>query len=206
MIDDITSPIEKFVIEKHVQPRLDGKPAYTHLLRVKNRVRNLLVFGYNPSFDKNFQTVGDISRILISALLHDSVEDGILKYDELEEFIKSNTSCRDYEIEEIARNVSKLTKREGVDFRSYMLNIFEDERVLLIKLADRLDNVTFMQDGFSKEKQLEYIDETQKYFINLIYPRILIDLKRTNLISIPYLLMFLLDEIQFKIDVARNVL
>ncbi len=96
---------------------------------------------------------------IISALLHDVVED------------------TDYEIEDIdrlfgkkvARIIDGLTKISGVfeygssqqveNFRKMLLTLSDDVRVILIKLADRLHNMRTL-DSMPRNKQLKIANET----------------------------------------------
>lgn len=218
-LDELTCDTEKFVLANHTALRLDGTPAYTHLFRVKERLKNLMMsaFVFYSAFYTDDDYIEDSFRsasMLIVALLHDSVEDGILKEEDLEQAIKQLMPSDfaiypkdDTHLKVIANSVKTLTRRDGVNFENYMMNICEDETpVLLIKLLDRLDNVTFMLDGFSNEKQLEYIEETQKFVIDLVRSKISEDEKEDEPCFYDYIFKFLLNELEFRIQVSKNVI
>ena len=91
---------------------------------------------------------------IVCALLHDTVEDTNLTLDEVENGFGNK-----------ARNiVDGLTKMSGVfepgtsaqaeNFRKMLLTLSDDVRVILIKLADRLDNMRTLQ-FMSPDKQLK---------------------------------------------------
>lgn len=96
---------------------------------------------------------------IVCALLHDTVEDTILTLDEVENGFGTK-----------ARNiVDGLTKMSGVfepgtsaqaeNFRKMLLTLSDDVRVILIKLADRLDNMRTLQ-FMSPDKQQKIASET----------------------------------------------
>ena len=96
---------------------------------------------------------------IVCALLHDTVEDTNLTLNEVEEVFGNK-----------ARNiVDGLTKMSGVfepgtsaqaeNFRKMLLTLSDDVRVILIKLADRLDNMRTLE-FMSPDKQLKVASET----------------------------------------------
>jgi len=98
---------------------------------------------------------------IVCALLHDTVEDTNLTLDEVERLFGTKE-----------RNiVDGLTKMSGVfepgtsaqaeNFRKMLLTLSDDVRVILIKLADRLDNM----------RTLEYMSPDKQQKVSLkIYP------------------------------------
>ena len=96
---------------------------------------------------------------IVCALLHDTVEDTNLTLEEVENGFGNK-----------ARNiVDGLTKMSGVfepgtsaqaeNFRKMLLTLSDDVRVILIKLADRLDNMRTLQ-FMSPDKQQKIASET----------------------------------------------
>jgi GTP pyrophosphokinase len=96
---------------------------------------------------------------IVCALLHDTVEDTNLTLDEVDNGFGNK-----------ARNiVDGLTKMSGVfepgtsaqaeNFRKMLLTLSDDVRVILIKLADRLDNMRTLQ-FMSPDKQQKIASET----------------------------------------------
>ena len=96
---------------------------------------------------------------IISALLHDVVEDTDYKIQDIERLFG----------EKIASIIDGLTKISGVfeygssqqaeNFRKMLLTLSDDVRVILIKLADRLHNMRTLE-SMSRNKQLKIANET----------------------------------------------
>lgn len=105
------------------------------------------------------EEIGLGTTSIISALLHDVVEDTECEIKDIErEFGKK-----------IARIIDGLTKISGVfeygsseqaeNFRRMLLTLSDDVRVILIKLADRLHNMRTL-DSMPRNKQLKASSET----------------------------------------------
>ena len=96
---------------------------------------------------------------VVSALLHDTVEDTDITLDDVREMFGDT----------VATIIDGLTKISGVNwqtdsmqaenFRKVLLTLAQDVRVILIKLADRLHNMRTL-DGLAREKQLKIASET----------------------------------------------
>ena len=96
---------------------------------------------------------------IVCALLHDTVEDTYLTLDDVEQLFGK----RERDI------VDGLTKMSGVfdpgtsaqaeNFRKMLLTLSDDARVILIKLADRLDNMRTL-DHIRPDKQQKIASET----------------------------------------------
>ena len=105
---------------------------------------------------------------IVSALLHDVVEDTDLELSDIErQFGKK-----------VARIIDGLTKISGVfeygsseqaeNFRKMLLTLSEDVRVILIKLADRLHNMRTLE-SMPRNKQLRIASETQYLYAPLAH-------------------------------------
>jgi GTP pyrophosphokinase len=96
---------------------------------------------------------------IISALLHDVVEDTDYKIDDIERLFGPK----------VATIIDGLTKISGVfeygssqqaeNFRKMLLTLSHDVRVILIKLADRLHNMRTLA-SMPRNKQLKIVNET----------------------------------------------
>jgi GTP diphosphokinase / guanosine-3',5'-bis(diphosphate) 3'-diphosphatase len=112
--------------------------------------------------------IGLGAKSIISALLHDVVEDTEYSLDD----IRLNFGDR------IAVIIDGLTKISGVfdkkssmqieNFRKLLLTLSDDVRVILIKLADRLDNMRTL-DSLPRHKQLKIAGETNFLFAPLAH-------------------------------------
>lgn len=96
---------------------------------------------------------------IISALLHDVVEDTELEIEDIERNFGTK----------VAKIIDGLTKISGVfdqgtslqaeNFRKMLLTLSEDVRVILVKLADRLHNMRTL-DSMPRNKQIKIASET----------------------------------------------
>ena len=133
--------------------RESKKPYITHPLAVAEIVANNL-------------GLGAIS--IVSALLHDVVEDTNVSLDTIREKFS----------EEVATIVEALTKLD-VEFswhepkhakfaQEFLSNIAKDRRIILIKLADRLDNMRSIS-ALSRQKQLRIATQTMRLFVPIAH-------------------------------------
>ncbi len=150
-------PIEKaFLLAEKAhgpQMRKSGEPYIVHPVEV---VRILLEMNLDlPS--------------LVAGLLHDTVEDTVLKLEDIEKEFGS-------EVAFLVDGVTKLSKlsfhskheAQAENFRKMILAMGKDIRVILIKLADRLHNMRTL--NFMKpEKQIEVAEETSEIYSPLAH-------------------------------------
>ncbi len=99
-------------------------------------------------------------KVLATIMLHDVCEDCGVKPEELPFS------------EEIREAVALLTKKEGADseedMAAYYSDIAGNNISSIVKVIDRCNNVSLMSLSFSREKLIEYVDETEKYVYPLI--------------------------------------
>lgn len=96
----------------------------------------------------------DDDNIVSAALLHDVCEDCGVAVDDLP-------------VNDLTREaVSLLTKDGSIDKEQYYQLISQNPIATMVKLLDRCNNVSGMAAGFSKEKLVEYIKETE----SVVYP------------------------------------
>ena len=129
-----------FSFDRHLnQVRDSGEPFASHPYAVANILINLKL---------DYQSI-------ITALLHDTVEDGVATNEEIKKYFG-------FEINELVEGVTKLSKiqlpdtelREASNFSKFILAICKDIRILIIKLADRLHNMRTLD--FIKEEARKY--------------------------------------------------
>ena len=98
--------------------------------------------------------------VLATALLHDVCEDCKIAPEDLPFS------------EPVKRSVALLTKTEKNHTDEYMRHYYgaiaNDPVAALVKIIDRCNNVSSMIMGFSKDKVIEYINETETYVYPLI--------------------------------------
>ena len=107
-------------------------------------------------------------RSTIAALLHDTVEDTDVTLQDIEREFGS----------EIAKIVDGLTKisnvidvnasKQAENFRKILLTLTDDPRVIIIKLADRLNNMRTLE-SMKRENQLKISSETVYVFAPLAH-------------------------------------
>ncbi len=111
--------------------------------------------------------IGLGSKSVISALLHDVVEDTDITLEDISNMFNPK----------IAQIVDGLTKIRGLlknkegqaeNFKKIVFTLSEDVRVIIIKLADRLHNMRTL-DSMSPEKQLRIAEETNTLFVPLAH-------------------------------------
>ncbi len=142
-----------FSKESHgMQKRVSGSPYYMHPLEVAHILADMKM---------------DIGTI-ITALLHDIVEDTEISCTELGQMFGS-------EIEKLVNGVTKLAKieyqteniRQAENFRKLLVAMSEDIRVLIVKLADRLHNMRTLHYIKSPEKRARIAHETMEIYAPL---------------------------------------
>jgi GTP pyrophosphokinase len=114
------------------------------------------------------EEIGLGTTSIISALLHDVVEDTDLELEDIE---------RDFGYK-VMTIIDGLTKISGVfeygssqqaeNFRKMLLTLSDDVRVILIKLADRLNNMRTL-GSMPRNKQLKIASETMYLYAPLAH-------------------------------------
>lgn len=135
-----------FSLEAHSsQRRSSGDPYFSHPLAVAEILIDLKLD----------------SQSVITALLHDTVEDTAVTLEDIEKNFGE-------EISNLVDGVTKLTKIESLssnkraaeNFRKLVMAMSQDIRVLLVKLADRLHNMRTIDFISSKERRVRISNES----------------------------------------------
>src|SRR5687768_16369770 len=108
------------------QKRASGDPYFLHPLEVAGILTDMRLD----------------DATIVSGLLHDTLEDTVATYDEVEALFG-------VEVAQLVDGVTKLSKlalssedaNQAENFRKFVLAMSKDIRVLLVKLADRLHNI-----------------------------------------------------------------
>ena len=152
------------------QRRENGDPYITHPMAVAD-----ILAGYRLD-----------TGSIVTALLHDTVEDTAVKLSEIEaRFGKTVGGLVD--------GVTKLTKlelkvgrdKQAENFRKLVLAMSQDIRVLLVKLADRLHNMRTLHFVQSDERRLRIARETMEIYAPLA-ERIGMDAVKTELQNLAF--------------------
>ena len=134
------------------QKRASGDPYYYHPLEVAFILAEMKM---------------DVTSV-ITALLHDTVEDTHVTSEEIREKYGD-------EVASLVDGVTKLTKiesqsehvRQAENFRKLLVAMSEDIRVLLVKLSDRLHNMRTLHYIKSPEKRMRIAHETMEIYAPL---------------------------------------
>ena len=134
------------------QQRASGDPYFSHPLEVAGILTDMQLDG----------------ATIVTALLHDTIEDTIATYTEIEELFGE-------EVVKLVDGVTKLSriemKSEAVhqaeNFRKFLLAMSNDIRVLLVKLADRLHNMRTLHYIRDAEKRRRIAMETMDIYAPL---------------------------------------
>jgi guanosine-3',5'-bis(diphosphate) 3'-pyrophosphohydrolase len=142
-----------YTVQKHgTQKRASGDPYFSHPVEVAGLMTEL-------QLDQ---------ETIITALLHDTVEDTLATIEEIEKLFGP-------EVARLVDGVTKLSKIEAMgeseraaeNLRKFLLAMSEDIRVLLVKLADRLHNMRTLHFIRSEDKRRRIARETMEIYAPL---------------------------------------
>lgn len=142
-----------FAMKAHgSQKRASGDPYFSHPIEVAGILTDYKVD----------------SATIMTALLHDTIEDTEATYDDIEGL------CGE-EVAKLVDGVTKLTRiefqsdqaKQAENFRKLVLAMSEDIRVLLVKLADRLHNMRTLHFISKPEKRRRIATETMDIYAPL---------------------------------------
>lgn len=142
-----------YTVQKHgSQKRASGDPYFSHPVEVAGLMTDLKL---------DQQTI-------ITALLHDTVEDTLATIEDIEERFGPDVA-------RLVDGVTKLSKieqmpedeRAAENLRKFLLAMSEDLRVLLVKLADRLHNMRTLHHIKDPEKRRRIARETMDIYAPL---------------------------------------
>jgi len=142
-----------YTVQKHgTQKRASGDPYFSHPVEVAGLMTEL-------QLDQ---------ETIITALLHDTVEDTLATTEEIEKLFGPDVA-------RLVDGVTKLSKIEAMteseraaeNLRKFLLAMSEDLRVLLVKLADRLHNMRTLHFIKSEEKRRRIARETMEIYAPL---------------------------------------
>ncbi len=140
------------VVKHGSQKRASGDPYFSHPIEVAGLMTDL-------KLDQ---------ETIVTALLHDTVEDTLATIEEVEEYFGKDVA-------RLVDGVTKLSKietltdneRAAENLRKFFLAMSEDIRVLLVKLADRLHNMRTLKFIKSEDKRRRIARETMDIYAPL---------------------------------------
>ncbi len=151
--EDLLNRAYVFSVQKHgSQKRASGDPYFSHPIEVAGLMTDL-------KMDQ---------ETIITALLHDTVEDTLTTVEEIEKLFGKQVGV-------MVDGVTKLSKieaqtedeRAAENLRKFLLAMSNDVRVLLVKLADRMHNMRTLHFIKSEEKRKRIARETMDIYAPL---------------------------------------
>lgn len=137
---------------------------------------------------------------IISALLHDTVEDTDLTLNDIEVMFDSDIAKIIDGLTKIDEISDSNTTAQSETLKKILYTLSDDVRVILIKLADRVHNMRTM-DIMKRESQLKIASETLYIYAPLAYRLGLYAIKsELEELSFKYLQPNIYEEIKLKID------
>ncbi|MDT7910810.1 MAG: bifunctional (p)ppGpp synthetase/guanosine-3',5'-bis(diphosphate) 3'-pyrophosphohydrolase [Thermocrinis sp.] len=149
--EDILKAIE-FLEERHAgQKRASGEPYAVHPIETAIIVASM----------------GLKKEAIISALLHDVLEDTNTTYQELKERFGETVANIVEGVTKIGKyKIKDVSSEKAENYRKLFLATAKDIRVLLVKLADRLHNMRTLEH-LPKEKRIRIAKETLEIYVPL---------------------------------------
>jgi len=114
------------------------------------------------------EEIGLGTTSIIAALLHDVVEDTDLELDDIEREFGTKVAQIIDGLTKIAGVFDYGTSQQAENFRKMLITLSDDVRVILIKLADRLNNMRTL-DAMPRHKQLKIASETKFLYAPLAH-------------------------------------
>jgi guanosine-3',5'-bis(diphosphate) 3'-pyrophosphohydrolase len=151
--EDLLNRAYVFAMKAHgAQTRASGDPYFTHPLEVAGILVGMRL---------------DVATI-VTALLHDTVEDTLATSEEIEQLFGKEVSF-------LVDGVTKLSQiqlqsdktKQAENFRKLLVAMSSDIRVLLVKLADRLHNMRTLHYIKNEEKRKRIALETSEIYAPL---------------------------------------
>ncbi len=145
----------KFALEAHKNDRRkSGEPYILHPLEVAS------ICAEDFYMDKTG---------IIAALLHDVVEDTQYELKDIEERFGSKVAFIIDGLTKISTSATRNTSNLQLEsFKKMLINVSQDPRVILIKIADRLHNMRTL-DSMSRHKQFRIKSETELLYAPIAY-------------------------------------
>lgn len=139
----------EFARGRHVGRRKDGiTPEFQHQVEIALYLTTL-------------RDLPDEELTLTTALLHDVIEDYDVPPEEIEALFGADVRASVWRLTKVYRGVKK-------EPAAYFAEIGRDPVASLVKGADRIHNLQSMVGVFPLEKQREYADEAERWFLPML--------------------------------------
>ncbi|HVO23403.1 MAG TPA: bifunctional (p)ppGpp synthetase/guanosine-3',5'-bis(diphosphate) 3'-pyrophosphohydrolase [Candidatus Margulisiibacteriota bacterium] len=135
------------------QKRASGEPYLTHPVEVAGVIAELKL---------------DVASV-VTALLHDTVEDTLTTLEEIEEKFGAEIAALVDGVTKISQiNFTSREEKQAENFRKMLVAMARDIRVILVKLADRTHNMRTLE-SLSPERQHDIAQETLDIYAPLAH-------------------------------------
>jgi len=135
-------------ISYHKGKRKGGEPEFSHQIMICLYLKSISALLLDPA------------SVFIVALLHDTYED----YPESESKIRQEFP----EHFDFVFMISKIRHGKKIPYETYFGEMKYCHVCSIVKLVDRISNISTMKGVFSEEKQKSYIDEVFKWFFPML--------------------------------------
>lgn len=132
----------------HCYKRRDGTPEFSHQLEMLS-----LALSLHNSLLKPYE-------VYMAIIIHDTIED----YPETQNVLANMFP----DVVEYSRVLSKFTDGYSKTYYQYFTQIANSEVCSVVKLIDRIHNLSTAPGVFSTEKISEYCDEVDMYFVEMM--------------------------------------
>lgn len=136
----------------HSNQRRDGNPEFSHQLEMLSLALSLHNSILNPY------------EVYMAIIIHDTIEDYPEYQQELSRMFPDTVKY--------GRTLSKFVDSDsdnGKTYYEYFAQIAECEVCSVVKMIDRIHNLSTAVGVFSLEKLSEYCDEVEKYFVEMVH-------------------------------------
>lgn len=156
-LDEDSKAALAYAVTKHMgQTRSGGEPYITHPVRVAN---------YIKQYKKSHQ----LDALISAAYLHDTVEDTDTTHEDLQKMFGGLIASLVKELTSDKEEINKVGKAEYLSQKMVAMSNW----ALVIKLADRLDNVQDITTAKTPEWRQRYKKETEDVLSRLEKERVL---------------------------------
>jgi hypothetical protein len=157
-IDEDLNQVLKFATDAHSgQSRSSGEPYINHPIRVAQSV-------------EKYKKSKNLDAIIAAAYLHDTIEDTGTTHEDLEKLFGGLVASL---VKELTSDKEQIAKLGKTDYLAKKMAHDMTSYALVIKLADRLDNVQDITTAKSPKWRAKYREETERILSYLEDNRIL---------------------------------
>ena len=146
-VDEDLNMVRQFAADKHAgQTRSGGEPYIGHPVRVANTI-------------EKYKQSHNLDALIAAAYLHDTVEDTDTTHEDLEKLFGGLVASL---VKELTSDKEQIAKMGKTEYLSKKMAHDMSSYALVIKLADRLDNVKDIATAKTPAWRAKYRSETER--------------------------------------------